>query len=132
MLSFIYPELSGSGGRVFGDNQGAIALAENSLGSARSQHIDVRFHFIRELLRAKKIDVCSFGRAASGYFDESLAAISTPCEDVSKKQSSLSGSTRGARRFGIHLTTPPALLPDLRGRQKKIPQFFFALICVPF
>ena len=57
VLSFICPELSGSCVRVFEDNQGAIALAQNPLSSARSKHIDVRFHFVRELLRAKKIDI---------------------------------------------------------------------------
>ena len=41
----------------FEDNQGAIALAENPISSARSKHIDVRFHFVRELLRANKIEV---------------------------------------------------------------------------
>ena len=41
----------------FEDNQGAIALAENPLRSARSKHIDARFHFVRELLRAKKIGI---------------------------------------------------------------------------
>ena len=60
MLSFICPELSGSCVRVFEDNQGAIALAENPLGSARSKHVDVRFHFVRELLRANKIDIQFF------------------------------------------------------------------------
>ena len=56
VLSFICQELTGSCVRVFEDNQRAIALAENPFSSARSKHIDVRFHFVRELLRAKKID----------------------------------------------------------------------------
>ena len=34
--------------RLFGDNQAAIALAKNPIGSERSKHIDVRYHFIRE------------------------------------------------------------------------------------
>ena len=38
-------------------NQGTMALAENPLSSARSKHINVRFHFVRELLSAKKIDI---------------------------------------------------------------------------
>ena len=57
VLSFICPELSGSCVRVFEDNQGAIALAENPLSSARSEHVAMRFHLVRELLRAKKIDI---------------------------------------------------------------------------
>ena len=34
--------------RIFGDNQGAIALAANPITSQRSKHIDVQYHFIRE------------------------------------------------------------------------------------
>ena len=57
VLSFLCPEIIGSRVRVFEDNQGAIALAGNPHSSARSKHIDVRFHFVRGLLRAKKIDI---------------------------------------------------------------------------
>ena len=57
VLSFICRELTGSCVRVFEGNQGALALAVNPLSAARSKHIDVRFHFVRELLRAKKINV---------------------------------------------------------------------------
>ena len=57
VLSFYCPYLSGSCVRVFEDNQMSIALAGNPLKSARSKHIDVRFHLIRELLRAKKIGI---------------------------------------------------------------------------
>ena len=46
VVSFVYPELSGSCVRVFEDNQGGIPLAANPLSSARSKHIDVRM-FIR-------------------------------------------------------------------------------------
>ena len=57
VLSFICPELSGSCVRVFEDSQGAIALAENPICSARSNHIEVWFHFARELLRAERIHI---------------------------------------------------------------------------
>ena len=57
VLYFICPELTGSCVQVFEDDQGVIALAENPLSSARSKHIDVRFHFVRKLLRAKKMDI---------------------------------------------------------------------------
>ena len=53
VLYFICPELTGSWVRVFKDNQETISLAENPLRSARSKHIDMPFHFLRELLRAK-------------------------------------------------------------------------------
>ena len=55
VLFFICPELTGSSVGVFEDNQGGIALAENPHSYARSTHVDVRFHFVRELLRAKEI-----------------------------------------------------------------------------
>ena len=48
VLSFIAPETSGASIKVLEDNQGAKALIENPLSSARSKHIDVRYHFIRE------------------------------------------------------------------------------------
>ena len=57
VISFFYPDLTGSCVQAFEDNQVAIAPAENPLSSARSNHIDARFHFVRELLRAKKIDI---------------------------------------------------------------------------
>ena len=53
MLSIICPELSGSRVSFFEDGQGAIALAENPLSSTRNGHIDVRFHFVRELIGPK-------------------------------------------------------------------------------
>ena len=30
------------------DNQGAIAMAKNPVGHARTKHIDVRYHFVHE------------------------------------------------------------------------------------
>ena len=57
VIVYFSRELSVSCVRYFEDNQGGMALAENPLSSAGSEHIDVRFHFVRELLRAKKIDI---------------------------------------------------------------------------
>jgi len=35
---------------IYNDNQGAIKLAENPVHHARSKHIDIRYHFVRESL----------------------------------------------------------------------------------
>ena len=57
VLSFITPFISENCIKVSVDNDGAISLANNPLSSARTKHIDVRFHFIRELTRSKTISV---------------------------------------------------------------------------
>ena len=57
VLSFIEPETSKASIKVLEDNQGAKALIENPLSSARNKHIDVRFHFIRHPFRTRKISV---------------------------------------------------------------------------
>ena len=57
VLSFIASEMSGASIKALENNQGAKALIENHLSSARSKHIDVRFHFIRDLFRTRKIRV---------------------------------------------------------------------------
>ena len=57
VLSFIVPSLSEKSIKVSVDNDGDINLATNPLSSARTKHIDVRFHFIRELVRTGTIAV---------------------------------------------------------------------------
>ena len=39
------------------DNEGAEAMAENFLGSGRSQNIDVSWHYIPELIEKKELKV---------------------------------------------------------------------------
>jgi hypothetical protein len=39
------------------DNQSAIKLATNPIHSSRSKHIDVRYHYIRELVKIKAVHV---------------------------------------------------------------------------
>ena len=36
---------------MYSDNQGAIALTKNPIVSQRSKHIDIKYHFIREVLQ---------------------------------------------------------------------------------
>ena len=57
VLSLIVPPLSDKCFKVFAGTDGAIALATDPLSSARTNHVDVRFHSIRELVRSKTISV---------------------------------------------------------------------------
>ena len=42
---------------IYEDNLGAIFLSKNSQVSSRTKHIDVRHHFIRDLIKEKKLEV---------------------------------------------------------------------------
>ena len=42
---------------IYEDNQGAIALAKNPVSHARTKHIDVRHHFIRDAIMRNEIEV---------------------------------------------------------------------------
>ena len=33
---------------IYGDNRGALALAKNPMYHARTKHVDIRYHFVRE------------------------------------------------------------------------------------
>ena len=57
VLSFIAPKTSGASTKVLEGNQGAKVLIEKPLSSARSKHIDARFHFIRDMFRTRIISV---------------------------------------------------------------------------
>ena len=57
MLQFLKPSRKPRKMDVFEDNEGAITLAENPLSSSRSNHIDVRHHFLRNLTEEGVIEV---------------------------------------------------------------------------
>ena len=42
---------------VFEDNQGTVQLAQNPITNSNSKYIDVRHHFLRELVRQRDIKV---------------------------------------------------------------------------
>ena len=42
---------------VFKDNEGAVQLAKNPITNSNSKHIDVRHHFLRDLVRLKEISI---------------------------------------------------------------------------
>ena len=42
---------------MYEDNEGAVHVANNLLGSARAKHNDVQYHFLRDMAREGKICV---------------------------------------------------------------------------
>jgi hypothetical protein len=46
---------------VYEDNEGAAKLANNPMASNRTKHIDIKHHYIRELVNAKTIAVILVG-----------------------------------------------------------------------
>ena len=40
------------------DNQGAIAIARNPTSHARTKHIDIRYHYVREAVQEGTVDLC--------------------------------------------------------------------------
>ena len=43
--------------KIFGDNQGAIALSKDPVNRQRCKHIDIKYHFIRDALHERKIEI---------------------------------------------------------------------------
>jgi hypothetical protein len=44
---------------ICGDNQGSIFMATNPITEKRSKHIDIRYHYIREVIFQKKVEIYS-------------------------------------------------------------------------
>jgi len=42
---------------ICGDNQGSIFIASNPVTEKRSKHIDIRYHYIREVVELKLVEV---------------------------------------------------------------------------
>ena len=73
---------------MFEDKKGAMDLAENPLSSSNSKHIDVRYHFLRELVG--KGDLCvKYLRTEDQHADILTRAIAR--ESFEKHRDFLSG-----------------------------------------
>ena len=42
---------------LFEDNEGALQIAKHPISNSNSKHIDVRHHFLRELVERKEIEI---------------------------------------------------------------------------
>ena len=83
--SFITSEMSGGSIKILEGNKGAKALIQNPLSSARSKHIDVRSHFIRDLFRTRKISI-EFVAAAEQHADILTKALSRVTFEYHRKR----------------------------------------------
>ena len=63
VLDFVQPYLSGRAIDMHEDNEGAKALAETPQGSHCSKNLDVRFHFLRGLVRLGQVTIQSVASA---------------------------------------------------------------------
>ena len=61
VLVFLQPELSGMRVDIFGDNEGAKAIADNPSSASKSKHTDVKIHFIRGLIRTGEVKILHVG-----------------------------------------------------------------------
>lgn len=42
---------------IYGDNQGSIFIASNPVQERRSKHIDIRYHYVRDLVEDKEVEI---------------------------------------------------------------------------
>ena len=42
---------------ICSDNQGAIVISSNPVTEHQSKHIDIRYHYIREVINDKKVEI---------------------------------------------------------------------------
>ena len=60
--------ISKATGVIYEDNEGAIFLAKNQQVGMRTKHINVRYHFIRDLIRDKYLDL-QYIKSEDNYAD---------------------------------------------------------------
>ena len=60
---------------IYCDNQGAIALASKTKFHARTKHIDIRYHFVRHLIRTRILDLsyCPTEENVANIFTKALS-----------------------------------------------------------
>ena len=91
---------------IYCDNQGAIALASNNKFHARTKHIDLRYHFIRSLVKDGTIDIqyCPTEENIADAFTKAL-----PRPRLQKLRAGLSLDTA---RGGVLESAPVHLTPS--------------------
>ncbi|XP_059638620.1 uncharacterized mitochondrial protein AtMg00810-like [Cornus florida] len=98
---------------IFVDNKSAIALAKNPVFHERSKHIDTRFHFIRECITKKEVEL-KFIKSQ----DQVADIFTKPLKfaDFHKlSRSPFAGFERLIGKFGLNLSLKQAEGPEATG-----------------
>lgn len=61
---------------IYYDNMSAIAMTKNSVFRSRTKHIEIRHHYIRELVKADEIEIqfCKTGEQFAHIFTKPITA----------------------------------------------------------
>ena len=57
LLNGMDPQQRYEPAKILGDNQGLIGLSRDPVNRQRCKHIDIKYHFIRDALHKKKIEI---------------------------------------------------------------------------
>ena len=74
---------------LFVDNQGAMKIAENDSITERSKHIEVKYHFIKHHIKARKVHLEYVPT------DEQIADVMTKLRTVQKHRTFTAGMGMG-------------------------------------
>jgi hypothetical protein len=66
---------------LYGNNQGSIFIASNPVTEHRSKHIDIRFHYIRQEIERKRLQVFFVDGASN---TANLFTKNLPCDKFEK------------------------------------------------
>ena len=63
--------------KIYEDNQGAIALTKNPVNRQRSKHIDIKYHFLREVVRNRKVEIhyCPTAKMVADMFTKPATRV---------------------------------------------------------
>ena len=67
VLVFLQPELTGVRVDIFGDNEGAKAIADSPSSASRSKHTEVMLHVVRGLIRTGRSSCLARGNGGATY-----------------------------------------------------------------
>ncbi len=85
---------------MFEDNEGCEALATNAITTAKTKHIDIRHHFVRDLVTYKTLEIVWLSTT------EMIADILTKCSLPTSEHKKHTDKMIGGTYAGPHARTP--------------------------